>query len=63
MKKLENQKIEYKTTWRDDYLKWICGFANSGGGKVYIGVDDKGTAIGVSDVKELLEKILPKKTT
>ena len=45
MKKLENQKIEYKTTWRDDYLKWICGFANSGGGKVYIGVDDKGTAI------------------
>ena len=57
MKKLENQKIEYKTTWRDDYLKWICGFANSGGGKVYIGVDDKGVAIGVPDVKELLEKI------
>ena len=29
----ENQNIEYKETWRDDYLKWICGFANAQGGK------------------------------
>ncbi len=25
----ESQNIEYKSTWRDDYLKWICDFANS----------------------------------
>lgn len=24
----ENQSIEYKQSWRDEYLKWICGFAN-----------------------------------
>ncbi|MCX6179090.1 MAG: ATP-binding protein [Chlorobiales bacterium] len=28
----ENQHIEWKESWRDDYLKWICGFANAEGG-------------------------------
>jgi len=28
----ENQTIEYKQSWHDDYLKWICGFANASGG-------------------------------
>jgi len=25
----EQQNIEWKTSWRDEYLKWICGFANA----------------------------------
>jgi len=25
----ESQNIEYKKSWRDEYLKWICGFANA----------------------------------
>lgn len=25
----EQQNIEYKSSWHDDYLKWICGFANA----------------------------------
>ena len=24
----EGQNIEWKETWRDEYLKWVCGFAN-----------------------------------
>ena len=40
--KIENQKTEYKQSWHDDYLKWICGFANSDGGKLLIGMNDKG---------------------
>ena len=24
----EKQNIEWKETWKEDYLKWICGFAN-----------------------------------
>ena len=36
----ECPNIEFKETWSDDYLKWICGFANAHGGKLYIGVDD-----------------------
>ncbi len=27
----ESQNIEYKQSWRDEYLKWICGFANAQG--------------------------------
>ena len=38
----ENQNIEYKESWRDEYLKWICGFANARGGRIYIGVRDDG---------------------
>lgn len=38
----ENQNIEFKESWRDEYIKWICGFANAKGGKIYIGVDDSG---------------------
>ena len=29
---MEPQKIEYKQTWKDEYFKWICGFANAQGG-------------------------------
>lgn len=47
----ENQNIEWKESWRDEYLKWICGFANAQGGKIYIGMDDNGVVIGVSDSK------------
>lgn len=25
----ENQNIEWKESWRDEYIKWICGFANA----------------------------------
>ena len=25
----ETQNIEFKESWRDEYLKWICGFANA----------------------------------
>lgn len=35
----EKQNIEYKASWRDEYLKWICGFANAQGGKIFIGLD------------------------
>lgn len=34
----EKQNIEYKISWRDEYLKWISGFANAQGGKMIIGV-------------------------
>ena len=53
----ENQNIEWKESWRDEYLKWICGFANAQGGKIYIGTDDEGSIIGVPDSKKLLEDI------
>lgn len=53
----ENQNLEYKETWRDEYLKWICGFANADGGKLYIGIDDSGHVVGVDKAKKLSEDI------
>ena len=53
----ESQNIEFKESWRDEYLKWICGFANAMGGKLYIGKDDKGNVIQVDNVKKLSEDI------
>ena len=53
----EKENIEWKSTWKDDYLKWICGFANANGGKVYIGKDDLGKPVRLSNVKKLLEDI------
>ena len=54
---LEQQNIEYKQNWHDDYLKWVCGFANAQGGRIYIGKDDSGNVVGIEDYKELMDGI------
>ena len=56
----EKQNVEYKSSWHDDYLKWICGFANAQGGQIYIGKDDKGNVVGLDDYKSLMD-VLPNK--
>lgn len=53
----ESQQIEWKSSWRDDYLRWICGFANAEGGRLVIGRDDRGVAVGVEDAGRLMEEI------
>jgi|GEM_PF-1145667 len=37
----EDQYIEFKEYFKDDHLKVVSAFANSGGGKLIIGVNDK----------------------
>ena len=59
----ESQNIEYKTVWKDEYLKWICGFANAQGGTIFIGKDDDGNVVGVNNAKKLLEELPNKITT
>lgn len=53
----EDQTVEYKQTWRDEYLKWICGFANAQGGVLEIGKDDRGNSVGLPDADKLLEDL------
>jgi ATP-dependent DNA helicase RecG len=53
----ESQNIEFKESWRDEYLKWICGFANAEGGTLVIGKNDKGVAVGVANVSKLMEDL------
>lgn len=54
---MESQNIEYKQVWKDDYLKWICGFANAQGGTIFIGIDDNGNVCDLKDAKRLMEDI------
>ena len=53
----ESQNIEWKEIWKDEYLKWICGFANASGGKIIIGKNDKGKIVGLKNSSKLLEDI------
>ena len=53
----ESQNVEYKESWRDEYLKWVCGFANAQGGIIYIGIDDAGNVVGLKNIKKLMEDI------
>ncbi|MDL2263160.1 putative DNA binding domain-containing protein [Synergistaceae bacterium OttesenSCG-928-I11] len=54
---IEKQNVEWKSVWKDDYLAWICGFANAQGGSLYIGVDDSGKPIGLRNGRKLLEDL------
>ena len=53
----EKQNVEWKSKWKDEYLEWICGFANAQGGKIYIGCDDNGNVTGLKNTHKLLEDI------
>lgn len=45
----ESETVELKSIVVDDIKKEIIAFANCEGGKLYIGVQDDGTIIGVED--------------
>ncbi len=51
---IEHQRTEWKSLWRDEYLKWISGFANAEGGVLVIGRNDKGEVVGLPDAHRLL---------
>jgi ATP-dependent DNA helicase RecG len=53
----ENQNTEFKQNWHDDYLQWVCGFANANGGTIYIGISDDGVVTGLDNYKRLMEDI------
>ena len=59
----EDQKLEFKEgtyifNKEDLIMKYICGFANSQGGKLVIGVNDKGIITGIEHTYELYQSIL-----
>ena len=53
----ETHIVEYKSIWKDEWLQWICGYANAEGGTLYIGLADAGTVVGLQNVKKLMEDI------
>lgn len=53
----ESQTVEFKESWRDEYLKTLCAFANTNGGILYIGLSDDGTPVGLKSINHLLETL------
>ena len=50
----ESQTLEYKQSWRNDCLKAVSAFANSDGGVLIVGLDDKGKPSGLKNLKNML---------
>ena len=48
----ESERIEYKSQMIDDIYKEVIAFANTDGGVIYLGIDDKGNLIGIDNVDE-----------
>ncbi len=53
----ENQHLEWKESWRDEFIAVICGFANAEGGSLHLGRNDKGVIVGLSHSAKLLEDL------
>ena len=47
--RLENKTTEFKREYTDDLKYAVVAFANTDGGKIYIGINDDGSAQGVQD--------------
>lgn len=53
----ESERIEYKSQMTDDVYKEVIAFANTDGGIIYIGIDDKGNLVGVNDVDDTYTRL------
>lgn len=46
----ESYNTELKREYTPNIIKTIIAFANTAGGKIYIGIEDDGTVVGVNDI-------------
>ncbi|MCI8778823.1 MAG: AAA family ATPase [Bacilli bacterium] len=53
----EDEYTELKSILTKEIKKEIVAFANSGGGKIYIGIDDNGNIIGLDNIKKDIESL------
>ncbi|MCD8363428.1 MAG: putative DNA binding domain-containing protein [Lachnospiraceae bacterium] len=53
----ESERIEYKSQMTDDIYKEVIAFANTDGGVIYIGIDDKGNLTGIDNVDETYTRL------
>ena len=54
---LENKTTEFKRESMDDIKQTVIAFANTDGGKIYIGMNDDGTVKGLDDVDETMLRL------
>lgn len=50
----ENKVVEFKREFTEDLKYAVVAFANTEGGKVYIGINDDGSVQGIQDVDKTM---------
>lgn len=55
---IEDEHVEFKRSVGSGAIKTIVAFSNTGGGTLYIGVDDDGTALGIDDVDAEMTRLV-----
>lgn len=53
----ENEHLEFKESLTEDIYKEVVAFANTDGGTIYIGVNDKGETVGLAHVDDIYTRI------
>ena len=53
----ETENIEFKSQFTEEIYKEVIAFANTDGGIVYVGIDNEGNAIGLSNVDDEYTRI------
>lgn len=53
----ETENIEFKSQFTDNLYKEVIAFANTNGGVIYIGIDNKGNVVGIDDVDKTYTRI------
>ena len=53
----ETENIEFKSRFTEEIYKEVIAFANTDGGVVYVGIDNDGNAIGLTDVDKEYTRI------
>ena len=54
---IENEVCEFKSEYTDNIIKTVIAFANTDGGKIFVGVDDDGTPIGIKDIDDCYTRV------
>lgn len=50
----ENKQVEYKREFTQEIFKTVIAFANTAGGKIFIGIEDDGSVCGVLNPNEVI---------
>jgi ATP-dependent DNA helicase RecG len=50
---MEYQFVDWKEKWNDDFLPWICGFANAQGVRLEIGRNDGGKVVELANPQKI----------
>lgn len=53
----ESEQVEFKAQLSEEIYKEVVAFANTGGGVLYLGVDDEGQPVGLEDVDHVYTRL------